>query len=324
MNRKYSINDLSAFSKQRGFELLSTAYTSCNDKYKWQCSKCNHIWKATWSNIKNHRSGCPSCAGFGRTVKDMKILAAKKGFKFLSASYEGMKKPHKWGCPNMHEWYTAPFHIREGTGCPHCTINIAEEKCRFIFETLTGKKFPSNSRVLENRLQLDGYCEELNLAFEYQGIQHYQTIPHWHQDGNSLEDQKKRDLKKHARCIEKGICKIDIPFTVNKSDELESFTKEQMKNHDIEFLDAPIDWNKFNAYTSRLIKVKESANNIGLECLSDVYLGARTKLKFKCLKCDDEFESRPYNIKSGYGCRKCSYTHKRWLTRRKRQLDKII
>lgn len=53
-------------------------------------------------------------------------------------------------------------------------------------------------------LELDIFIEELNLAIEYQGIQHFKPIKHWGGE-NSYKKLKKRDIKKKQICDSLGI-----------------------------------------------------------------------------------------------------------------------
>ena len=69
------------------------------------------------------------------------------------------------------------------TRTDHMPGNKNEEQCREILQRLTGKKFNSvRPDFLKNpetnrNLELDMYCEEMNVAFEYNGCQHYHFIP---------------------------------------------------------------------------------------------------------------------------------------------------
>jgi hypothetical protein len=55
-------------------------------------------------------------------------------------------------------------------------------------------------------LELDGYCEELGVAFEYHGIQHREFVPHFHRGGaGDLEDQQARDRVKAEACEKEGV-----------------------------------------------------------------------------------------------------------------------
>ena len=53
-------------------------------------------------------------------------------------------------------------------------------------------------------LELDFYCPKLNIAFEFQGEQHYKNISVFH-TLESLEQSKHRDLTKRSLCNQHGI-----------------------------------------------------------------------------------------------------------------------
>ena len=63
-------------------------------------------------------------------------------------------------------------------------------------------------------MQLDGYNEELKLAFEFQGIHHFRVVPnHFHPNGKAdLDSQRLRDQKKRNICKEQGIDLIEISY----------------------------------------------------------------------------------------------------------------
>jgi len=59
-------------------------------------------------------------------------------------------------------------------------------------------------------LELDFYIEELNLAAEVQGDQHYRFVPHFHGSRDRFEEQQDRDAKKSLICRQKGIRLVEI------------------------------------------------------------------------------------------------------------------
>lgn len=105
------------------------------------------------------------------------------------------------------------------TWCPRCPLKN-ESECLRLFETLLGVSFPKCRPDWLEGLELDGYNEEMGLAFEYNGEQHYKVIPHWHPKGEeSLKEQQERDQRKAALCTEHDVTLIVIPYWVkNKRD----------------------------------------------------------------------------------------------------------
>lgn len=116
------------------------------------------------------------------------------------------------------------------------SYNKREEKCRQIFNRLFGTNFVcirpdwlKNPKTGKN-LELDGYNDRLRLAFEYQGQQHYYYQPGWaHRNVNDFKAQLERDRFKKARCEERGIALIRIPYTVSDTD-LEPFIRRNLNS----------------------------------------------------------------------------------------------
>lgn len=115
-----------------------------------------------------------------------------------------------------------------------------ENTCRRIVQGIFGKPFPTirpdwiRNPTSGKRLELDMYNETIitplgkGLAFEYDGIQHSQYIPHFHRHGpEDFVKQCKRDLYKDQVCKNRGVLLIRIPHTVQK-DDLSSYIKTQL------------------------------------------------------------------------------------------------
>ena len=64
-------------------------------------------------------------------------------------------------------------------------------------------------------LELDLYNEELKVAIEYNGKQHYEYTPYFHQNEETFKKQLVRDEEKNRICEEMGINLITIPYSVS-------------------------------------------------------------------------------------------------------------
>lgn len=82
-------------------------------------------------------------------------------------------------------------------------------------------------------LELDFYIDELKLAAEVQGEQHYKFIPHFHKNKDGFEKQKIRDTQKSILCRENGVRLVEI-FTEKDADLFISLVKEKENIKQIE------------------------------------------------------------------------------------------
>lgn len=110
----------------------------------------------------------------------------------------------------------------------------SEGQCRKIFEKIFGRKFPSvRPDFLKNpttgyNLELDGYCESLKLAFEYDGEQHAKFNKRFHKNSNDFIYQVAKDDFKTKKCQTLGITLLRIPHYIHPS-SLEDYIKRELR-----------------------------------------------------------------------------------------------
>lgn len=111
-----------------------------------------------------------------------------------------------------------------------------EIECKRVVEKLFSKGFIKiRPDFLRNpvtggikNLELDCYNDEMKLAIEYNGEQHYKYIPYFHKNNEAFLNQKYRDFMKNTLCEKHGITLIEVPYTINIQD-IETYLIEELK-----------------------------------------------------------------------------------------------
>jgi len=99
-----------------------------------------------------------------------------------------------------------------------------EQTCREILEDYYKKPFPKirpgfiRNPETQSLLELDGYNSELGIAFEYNGIQHYNWPNFTNQQYDEFKSQVRRDQFKLECCDRHNVYLITIPYTVPYED----------------------------------------------------------------------------------------------------------
>ena len=214
-----------------GGSCLSEKFVACEKKLLFQC-KNKHTWETLFRNIqKGH--WCPHC--IINKKKDIEFIKnfvkEKYGGECLSEEYINKDHKLKLRCKQGHEWESSYGVFRE-CWCPICAISSGERFCKYTFEKLFGYEFntirPEFLRYFEGnnrKLELDGYCQELNFAFEYQGRQHYQIVDKFKMTKEILKQQQERDEIKRKKCKEHKTKLIEVPYFSRK------FKQENLKDY---------------------------------------------------------------------------------------------
>jgi hypothetical protein len=102
------------------------------------------------------------------------------------------------------------------------TDSKGEVECRRVLKYIFGKPFnKERPNFLRNpvtggsfNLELDCYDDELRLACEYNGKQHYHFLPYFHKNKEAFMNQKYRDDMKRRMCKDAGVNLIEVPYNI--------------------------------------------------------------------------------------------------------------
>lgn len=304
-HRRLSISDMQILAEKKGGKCLSDKYINANSKLKWICSD-GHIWE-TKPSVIQRGYWCPDCAGLTKkTLKEMQSLAENRGGKCLSIEYINIDSKLEWECVKGHIWEQTPKNIKNGSWCPICnSFYYTEEKCRYILQSIFNNPFRRTRQPLEG-LELDGFNKELKLAFEYQGVQHYEYVQYFHGTEENFKKRVHMDNLKAKLCKEKEIKLLVIPYyKVGSDEELFSYIVEQLLQINVLY-DIPkfIDFDEFYKAFSIVDQLDEIAKNRGGKLISKEYSNDNKSLKWECSEGHQWFAT-PKSIKKGTWCRKC-------------------
>ena len=214
---RLELHQLQEHAAHRGGQCTAKKYVNARSKVSWKCEH-GHIWRATPDSVLNKGSWCPECVKIG--LPRLQAHAAELGGTCLAMSYKNSSEKLLWECQEGHKWEATAGNVLHGKSwCPECAASTwrTEAEIRSILETIFQTHvFPSCYPSFLEGLQLDGYCPELTLAFEYQGEQHYDPENYFHfGDTASFHAQQGRDAKKVNLCKDAGVRLLVVPCFVN-------------------------------------------------------------------------------------------------------------
>ena len=183
---------------------------------------------------------------FGRVQKAFKLnlfeilLVTCIIFLLIYGLYNIFKgKQGTWTNKNIYELLPPPVSSKKKSNkTTQKNDSKGEIECRRVLVDIFGKPFnKSRPSFLNNpvtggsfNLELDCYNENLKLAVEYNGKQHYEFSPFFHKNKEHFLNQKYRDDMKKRICKEHNITLIEVPYTVPEK-QIESFLKKQLQNY---------------------------------------------------------------------------------------------
>lgn len=115
------------------------------------------------------------------------------------------------------------------------TDSRGETECRRVLEQLYNRPFnKARPDFLSNpvtggeyNLELDCYNDELKIAVEYNGVQHYKYTPYFHKSREAFQNQKYRDYMKRELCQKNGVTLIEVPYSVPIG-EIEQYLRKRL------------------------------------------------------------------------------------------------
>lgn len=325
------------YAKSKGGKCLSKEYENAYTKLVWKCSILKHkSWETKLSHVLGG-SWCPECNNENISLRQRlsdgleraQKLANDRGGLCLSTEYITAHTKMSWKCSSKDHpiWQSSYKSILDGSWCPKCAdfIYYKESKVRNILNYLLDTNFIKSTPIwninpkTKRLLELDGYSEQLCMAFEFQGLHHYQKV--FKSSDEKLEYIKYKDNLKKENCIKNNVklLIIDDGKHCDNNRDLLSYILEILKNKNI-VISKNIDSEEINNVLNKMTnfqeealkKARDYAQSRGGSCLSTSYTNVKDKLEWKCE--DDSHPSFFANMRVVYRkswCKRCS-TKNQW------------
>jgi hypothetical protein len=198
-------------------------YINNKVKIKILCTIHGEFEQTPYSHLTG--CGCPKCGSNKLNNCEFivkSVLVHENKYNYSLVNYINSKIKVKILCPIHGEFEQIPNHHLNGSGCSVCKESKGEREIKkylndndIIF--IRQKRFPECKD--KKPLPFDFYLPEFNTCVEFNGRQHYSSIPYWGGDKN-FEKQQNRDNIKFNFCIKNNIELIIINEIKSISEKL--------------------------------------------------------------------------------------------------------
>jgi hypothetical protein len=251
--RRNTIEYVKKFCNKKNIDVLDDIYINSHSKLNVSCNICNYKFKSAFNTLQYH--GCPNCSKCAKpTIDKFKNIAKSKNAICISENYINSKTKLEFLCLKCNKNFKlTPDDVNRGRWCSNCSTSTSEKICKLAMETIIGCEFKRvRPKWLLNPktnypLELDGYNESLNIAFEHNGKQHFQEVEKFRMTKEDLMLCKERDKIKKELCEKHNVKLIVIPalFFILKLKDLEGYILSECKKLNIEISDySIIDYSK--------------------------------------------------------------------------------
>ena len=198
-------------------------------------------------------------------------------------------------CLHSHKFMTSLQKIGKKNFCPECSDKIGEKMTRLILTHIFKpyefiKTKPSFLKINNSYLEYDAYCEDLKIAAEYNGLQHYVYRKHYHKTYENFLRQQKNDNIKLKLSKENNIKVLIIKEEKNIGPNKINIIKQimqQCEELEIKLPNFDEEINIQNAYLGNetkydTLKLIEEYNGHILKQKNNEYKSKRAKILLKC------------------------------------------
>jgi len=308
-------------AQQHGGACLADSIKRVHDKIPWQCAR-GHAWEISLAAVKGTKnkrgSWCPKCAPNAPVPESeyQEYAQLHSGSLIKQARY--VTSPTIWCC-RIHGEFSRTFSNMKTTGtfCPICSTSLGEQRCKKAVEQIFRKEF-KKVRIKEMRglggkpLELDMYNEELRLAIEHQGVQHFTQKKYFGVD--RFARQREHDQRKVDYCKLNGIALLPIKQfgEITSEKEFRLILKNTCRlnkipiPHDFDSIELDLAVQNLETQTETMWKrVLDEAKDREWEVITKRYLGVLVKHRFTC-SVGHEIEKTPTSLFAGEGCPRCN------------------
>lgn len=194
-------------------------------------------------------------------------------------------------CKKQHSFKRTLLDLVTGEWCPICSMPTprfaAEATCREILEGATKKSWKKQTppwlRSMGVEGELDGLCQGLAAAFEYNGEYHYKIDGKWSLTEEKVRQTKEKDQWKANLCEENNIKLLVIPYW--ESNNLEEFIFSWLKEHGMISNRRDFDYSILETHKNnlRVRKLNREMENLwGISCLKGFPQNSSSVLTWHC------------------------------------------